>query len=271
MWWIQCAIVVFAVAWASSANVVTQATQTTQDRNRETRNPVEGQPDAVRRGSLLYRARCAGCHGLDAHGVSAPDLTAVLASGTSDERFFQTVRRGVSGTEMPFFDEEHTTDTQVWEVLAHLRTLTVGDPLEKARGNPEHGRTVFQANCSSCHMVSGQGGRLGPDLSRIGAARSPAALANKIRNPSRNILAGYLPVTVVTSDGRRVRGLRKNEDPFSIQIMDLNERLQGYVKSNVNEVIHEQRSVMPEFGAARLSDDDLNDVVSYLTTLRGLQ
>jgi len=51
--------------------------------------------------------------------------------------------------------------------------------------------------------------------------------------------------------------------------MDMNERLQGYIKSDVSEVVHEQRSVMPEFSAARLSDSEVNDLVSYLTTRRG--
>jgi cytochrome c oxidase cbb3-type subunit 3 len=255
-------LIAIATCWAFGAGAAAQ------DRAREMSSA--GQSDAVRRGSLLYRARCAGCHGLDAHGVSAPDLTAVLAAGASDQRFFQTVRRGVSGTEMPSFDEEHTTDTQVREILAHLRTLTTGGQLEKVAGNAEHGQRLFQTNCSSCHMVNGRGGRLGPDLSRIGSARSAAALANKVRNPSRNIVTGYQPVTIVTADGRRVRGLRKNEDPFSIQIMDLSERLQGYLKSDVSEVIHEQRSVMPEFAATRLSDSDVADLVSYLTTRRGI-
>src|SRR5258708_4746425 len=100
------------------------------------KNPLRADPDVIRRGALLYRARCAGCpvdrarggggQGLDAGGVSAPELTAARAGGMSDERFFQTVRRGVPGTEMPLFDAEHNADTQLWEVLTHLRTLTSG-------------------------------------------------------------------------------------------------------------------------------------------------
>jgi mono/diheme cytochrome c family protein len=42
-------------------------------------NPLKPDPDVIRRGSLFYRARCAGCHGLDARGVSGPDLTASAA------------------------------------------------------------------------------------------------------------------------------------------------------------------------------------------------
>jgi hypothetical protein len=51
--------------------------------------------------------------------------------------------------------------------------------------------------------------------------------------------------------------------------MDTRERLQGYVKADLREVINEKTSLMPDFKADRLSDKDLNDVLSYLGTLRG--
>jgi hypothetical protein len=76
-------------------------------------------------------------------------------------------------------------------------------------------------------------------------------------------------VTLVTKDGQRIRGAKKNEDVFSIQIMDMRERIQGYLKSNLQDVIYEKDSLMPAFGPGRLNDSDLNDVVGYLSTLRG--
>ena len=69
--------------------------------------------------------------------------------------------------------------------------------------------------------------------------------------------------------GERIRGVRKNEDEFSIQIMDTRERLQGYLKSNLTEITLDKQSVMPVYPADRLSDRDLDDLVRYLTTLRG--
>jgi hypothetical protein len=76
-------------------------------------------------------------------------------------------------------------------------------------------------------------------------------------------------VTVVTKDGQKVRGTKKNEDVFSVQVMDMRERLQGYLKSNVQDVVVEKASLMPPYTAQRLSDTDLNDLIGYLTTLRG--
>ena len=74
---------------------------------------------------------------------------------------------------------------------------------------------------------------------------------------------------MVTRDGERIRGIRKNEDEFSIQIMDMRQRLQGYLKANLADIVDEQQSVMPAFGADRLSDGDLDDLLAYLHTLRG--
>jgi putative heme-binding domain-containing protein len=117
--------------------------------------------------------------------------------------------------------------------------------------------------------VAGRGGRIGPDLTRIGIARSHAALVREIRTPSEWVPPGYETVTLVTKDGQRVRGTKKNEDVFSIQVMDVRERIQGFLKANLQEVIYEKDSLMPAFGPGRLSDSDVNDLVGYLSTLRG--
>ena len=74
---------------------------------------------------------------------------------------------------------------------------------------------------------------------------------------------------MITRDGRRIRGVKKNEDAFSIQIMDTRERIQGYLKADLREVLYEKESLMPAFTTARLNDNDLNDLIGYLTTLRG--
>ena len=75
---------------------------------------------------------------------------------------------------------------------------------------------------------------------------------------------GYEGVTLVTRDGQKIRGVKKNEDTFSIQVMDTRERIQGYLKSDLQEVIFEKASLMPEYGTERLSDSDLNDLIGYL-------
>ena len=96
-----------------------------------------------------------------------------------------------------------------------------------------------------------------------------AALVREIRTPSEWVTPTYETVTLVTSDGQRVRGVKKNEDVFSIQIMDVRERIQGFTKASLREIVYEKDSLMPPFGPGRLSDSDLGDLVGYLSTLRG--
>jgi putative heme-binding domain-containing protein len=229
-------------------------------------NPHLGKPESIRSGMALFRIRCADCHGMDATGYRGPDLTALLAGDVSDERLFQTMRKGVPGTEMPASDDP---DDDLLLVIAYLRKLGTPAPSERPTGKVENGERLFASQCASCHRVAGRGGRLGPDLTRIGIARSRAALVREIRTPSEWVPPAFETVTLVTKDGQRIRGAKKNEDVFSIQVMDTRERIQGYPKANLQEVIYEKNSLMPAFSTGRLSDSDLNDLVGYLTTLRG--
>ena len=78
-------------------------------------------------------------------------------------------------------------------------------------------------------------------------------------------------VTIVTRGGELIRGIKKNEDEFSIQIMDTRERLQGYLKANLSEVAVDRQSLMPVYGPDRLNDRDLDDLLRYLTGLRAAE
>jgi putative heme-binding domain-containing protein len=231
------------------------------------KNPLEGDAAAIRSGMGLFRARCADCHGMDAHGVRGPDITQVWANGRTDEGLFTTIKNGISGTEMP--PQPRLFDHETWQILAYLRTLAAGTRAEPPRGNADNGKQIYQANCAACHRVNGAGGRLGPDLSRIGAARSREVLELRIRGGVEGFLPGFEPVTLTPKDGATVAGVKKNEDLFSVQIMDSRERIQGYDKASLKELQNNPRSAMPAFGSNRLSESDLDDLIRYLQTLRG--
>ena len=110
-------------------------------------------------------------------------------------------------------------------------------------------------------MVKGRGGRLGPDLTRVGAARSVAYLTESIREPDkepqpgddgpeqplRDIRSEYETVTAVTLDGQRIIGVAKNEDAFSLQLLGQDEKLHLFLKKDLREVLHERRSLMPAY------------------------
>jgi cytochrome c oxidase cbb3-type subunit III len=174
----------------------------------------------------------------------------------------------VPGTEMIAADPQRVLDKDIWQVLAYIRTLGAV-PAAPPTGDAANGERIFRATCSGCHMVNGRGGQLGPDLSRIGSARPRAGLAGKLRGTSAFIRPGYEAVTLVTRGGERIRGVRKNEDEFSVQIMDTRERLQGYLKANLTEYTSDKQSLMPVYGPDRLNDKDLDDLLRYLTALRG--
>src|SRR5262245_28600714 len=234
-------------------------------KNPAANNPHLGNRESIRTGMALYRTRCADCHGLDAGGYRGPDLIAAIAGGMTDERLFQTIRKGVPGTEMP---PSSAADDDLLRIIAYLRNIGTAAPPTTPIGNADNGARIFSAQCASCHRVRGRGGRLGPDLTRIVAARSRAALTREIRTPSEWIPPNFETVTIVTKDGQRIRGAKKNEDVYSIQVMDVRERIQGFLKANLQEVIRDKTSLMPAFPVARLNDGDLNDLVGYLSTLR---
>ena len=233
-----------------------------------TANPHLGNREAIRGGMANYRVRCADCHGLDGTGYRGPDLVAAMAAGMTDERLFDTIRKGVPGTEMPGQGPD-TADDDILQLIAYLRNIGGAAPAERPVGNVANGERLFAQQCTTCHRVAGRGGRLGPELTRIGASRSHAAIAREIRTPSEWIAPAFETVTIVTKDGQRIRGAKKGEDVFSIQIMDTRERLQGYRKSDLQEVIYEKASLMPAYPPERLNDSDLTDLVGYLSTLRG--
>jgi putative heme-binding domain-containing protein len=263
--------------------VVTCTTQAL-GQEKEIRNPLTGDPSAIKEGSSLFRANCSPCHGLNAGGGGrGPDLrTGLWVHGGSDAAIFHTISEGVPGTEMPANPFE---DSEIWALVAYLRSVSAGTKTP-VPGDLAQGERLFfgKEACVQCHMVRGRGGRLGPDLTRVGAARSVAYLTESIREPDKylslamsdpnnhyGIPAEYDTVTAVTLAGERVIGVAKNEDAFSLQLLGQDEKLHLFLKKDLREVIHERRSLMPAYTESRLSNPELQNLLAYLTSLRGEQ
>jgi putative heme-binding domain-containing protein len=225
-------------------------------------------------GARLYAARCADCHGADATGVRGPDLTRLWGAGATDERVSQVIRQGVPGSIMP---ASAAPDAEIQALVAYLKSLGTApapsrDPT-RSGGAPSAvlaaGESRFWSTCGGCHRIGTRGGRLGPDLTRIGVTQSPDALTTSIRDASRAITPGFQSVTLVGRDGARRRGIRKNEDAFSVQVLDTRERLQGFAKSDLARVERDKTSLMPSYGPDRLSDAELDALVAFLATRKG--
>lgn len=233
------------------------------------KNPLEGNADAITAGMGAYRVRCADCHGMDARGIRGPDISQVWAKGRTDAALFSTVRNGVANTEMPAHPAPRTSDMDIWRILAYLKTIAPTTPTGPSAGNAAAGENLFASNCIGCHRVGDRGGHLGPDLTRIGVARARAAMARQIRGDMSDFRTGYEPVTLTTPKGQEIRGVKKNEDLFSVQVMDNRERIQGYLREDMRSVTNEKKSAMPVFGPDKLTDAQLDDVLKYLEGLQG--
>lgn len=245
-------------------------------------NPVTGDAATIQEGASLFRANCSPCHGLDAKGGGrGPDLSSGRwMHGSSDAEIFRTITQGVPGTQMP---ANRFEDSETWAIIAYLRSLTPSGQA-KASGDAAKGEQLFnrRAGCATCHMVKGHGGLLGPDLTRVGASRSIAYLIESIREPDKELSEGmqdpnnhyglplvYDTVTVDLKNKEKVTGVAKNEDTFSVQVLDTNQRLRLFLKSEVLDVVHERKSLMPAYTEQMLNAAELQDLLAYLESLRG--
>jgi len=239
-------------------------------------NPLSGDPQAITKGAVLFRQECVYCHGVGGRGgMRGPDLTTgTWNHGGSDADLKRTITDGVAGTAMP---PNNLKTEEIWQIVSYLRT--VQQPPAAPVGDRARGETLFfgTARCSTCHIVNGRGGRLGPELTTVGSARSRAYLVDSIRQPAKQLTEirslgsdslKYDTVTAVTSDGQTIVGVPMNEDTFTVQLMDMSERVHSLDKKTLKSFKHENRSLMPAYDASRLPDADLDNLVAYLQTLR---
>src|ERR1700720_2157423 len=126
-------------------------------------------------GQRLFEANCTACHGQNAKGGRGPNLAGRLRHGSLESEMIDNIVGGIAGTQMPAFP---MPAENARAIVAYLRSLRAGGPDLLLTGNAASGQQLFfgAAGCSRCHMYRGQGGRLGPDLSRIGEARSAREL-----------------------------------------------------------------------------------------------
>jgi len=205
---------------------------------------------------------------MTATGGRGPNLVSgQLSHGDSDDAIKRVVRIGVPGTTMPAFSD--FTSEELGQIIDYLHSLSKNATRQdQIPGDPHKGQLVYETNgCAGCHRIAGQGSIFGPELTRIGAARSIEYLRESITKPSADIPEAFEGVTVVEKDGKRIRGIRINEDTFSIQIRDAGQKIRMYQKDDLREVIDEKQSLMPPYN--QLSAVDLDNLVAYLASLRG--
>ena len=227
-------------------------------------------PIDARMGGRAFRRDCSRCHGMDAKGSDeggGPDLTTgTFQNASTDLGLFQVIREGVDGTEMIGISRR-TSDQTVWQIVTYLDGLGV-DPNIEVPGDVAAGRQLFTGagNCSSCHMVNGDGGRLGPDLSDVASRRDPAELRSDLLTPGEDLAPRWWTMRVTREDGSVVEGLRMSEDTFTIRIIDEDENLWSFSKGQIRSFERVKETTMPS--ASTLSAGQVDDLVAYLFSLR---
>jgi putative heme-binding domain-containing protein len=234
-------------------------------------------------GETLFQTNCAPCHGAKGDGGRGSNLAVrKLPRAPDDAALAAIVAQGIPGTQMP---ATRMTPAESTALIAYVRGLAKTQPAQ-APGDPSNGESIFHSkgNCSECHTVNGHGGHADPDLTEIGAKRSPANLRTSLLDPQAEVPENfsayrkwitmpdnYLRIRAVTRDGIQVLGQRVDEDTFTIQIRDDSDRLHSFRKDELRELDKQWgKSPMPSYQKL-LSEAELRDVIAYLSSLQGAQ
>lgn len=220
-------------------------------------------------GVRLYGAQCQLCHGATGDTVASVNLRlGRFRRAVTDDDLAQVIAKGVPPA-MPAFTFS-ADDSR--GLIAFIRAGFDPSGTAVKVGHIDRGKALFsgKGGCATCHRVFGTGPLTAPDLSDIGALRTPAALQRAMLEPSRAMPPINRPVTIVTSAGATVRGRRVNEDTFSVQLVSDAGQLVTVVKKDIKTMDAGQTSPMPSV-AKTLSTDEVADLVAYLLSLRGAQ
>lgn len=233
----------------------------------QTRN---GYPEAdVRYGASIFQSQCIGCHGPMGNLIPGVNLREnVFKRITSDDGIRATLATGVPGTEMPAFKFDAA---ELAGIVAYIRNMRDFDVGAAALGDAARGRVLYdKSGCGGCHRINGQGPRLAPDLSDVGSQRTPDALQLELVDPTKAMRPLNRSVRAVTRDGKVITGRRLNEDTYTVQLMDGNERLVSLDKASLKDYVVIPTSPMPSY-KDKLSPQEQADLVAYLLSLKGLK
>ena len=230
----------------------------------------------VENGARLYQSSCAGCHGPNGDMVPGVELhRGQFRRATNDAEIMRIIQSGIPGTTMP---PSSFSEGQAGAIVAYLRTAAPASAssgrggVTVARGDVARGKSLYdgKGQCASCHRVNAEGPRVAPDLSDIGAVRPASELQQKLVDPNALVRPGNRFVEAVTKSGAKIGGRLLNQDTFTVQLLDSNERLVSLSKSDLKDFTFVKSSPMPSY-RDKLSAGELDDVVAYLVSLKGFR
>ena len=218
-------------------------------------------------GRKIFESQCALCHGQTGGGGRGPSLQRpTLGHAPDDKALRKVISQGLE-PEMP--GAWQLNDREVEAVASYVRSLGAA-PQEKLPGDPGRGARIFEARgCGGCHMVAGKGSGFGPELTQIGARRNAAWLRQTVLNPADGLPEGFAYFSATDASGRTVRGIRVNEDTFTIQLKDTGGRFHSFRKSELKDLRRlEHETPMPSY-QGQFAAAEMDDLVAYLASLRG--
>ena len=149
------------------------------------------------------------------------------------------------------------------EQKKHLAALSESLP----EGDIRRGQVVFNSPktaCSACHAIGYLGGRIGPDLTRIGQVRSGLDLLEALVYPSLSIVRSYEPVEVITKTGKIQGGILREESGGKITVITGPTTSATLSRTDIIELRPGKTSIMPAGLDKQISRQELADLLAFL-------
>ena len=220
-------------------------------------------------GQGMFASSCGGCHGLDGRGGErAPGIVGnARVQRMSDTEISAIISNGIPDTGMPAFHA--LRPEQVRAIVDYLRSLQGQEKAQPLPGDPVRGRTFFfgKGECSSCHMMRGEGGFLGPDLSTYGSTRPAKDISDAIVNPARIPDPAFRMAVATTRNGERFSGIVRNEDNFSVQLQTADGAFHFLSRSDLRRLDYQSKPAMPTNYGETVDRKELDDLVSYIVSV----
>jgi putative heme-binding domain-containing protein len=140
-----------------------------------------------------------------------------------------------------------------------------------AGGNVAGGRAVFFGNkvaCSTCHSIGAVGGKVGPDLTKVGAIRSGHDLLESVLLPSASLAQGYESYRATIADGEEFCGIMVRQTADTVVLRSASGSEVQLWRNQIQEIRGAATSVMPEGLEQGMTPEEFRDLLAFLQSLR---
>ena len=156
--------------------------------------------------------------------------------------------------------------SEVNKLLASSSGIINVENILKSKGNATKGTELYNAYCSTCHLVNKAGNDFGPNLSQIGAKLNKTAILNAIINPTEGISFGYEGFNITMKNGEVTQGMVTSKTEIDLMVKYAGSGKINILKlKDVSKIEPMTESIMPKFA---LTETELTDLTAYLEKLK---